>query len=64
MNPMVEFDNVRKRFGKRTVLDNFNLSVAPGEIVTLMGASGSGTLLTGAIVSGSGDCSEAGSASF
>ena len=42
MNPMVEFDNVRKRFGKRTVLDNFNLSVAPGEIVTLMGASGSG----------------------
>ena len=42
MNPMVQFENVQKRFGERTVLDDFNLSVAPGEIVTLMGASGSG----------------------
>lgn len=42
MKPMVNFEDVQKRFGNRTVLEDFSLSVAPGEIVTLMGASGSG----------------------
>jgi len=42
MKPMVQFEHVEKRFGKRTVLHDFSLSVAPGEILTLMGASGSG----------------------
>ncbi|WP_026122907.1 ectoine/hydroxyectoine ABC transporter ATP-binding protein EhuA [Nocardiopsis halotolerans] len=40
--PLIVFDDVVKRFGKLTVLDHLNFSVAPGERVTLIGPSGSG----------------------
>jgi len=33
---------VVKRFGDRTVLDGFDLDIAPGEFVALLGASGTG----------------------
>ena len=33
---------VRKSFGANTVLDGIDLDVAPGEVITLIGASGSG----------------------
>ena len=36
------FDNVEVKLGGRTVLDRFSLALAPGEIVCLLGESGSG----------------------
>lgn len=38
----VELKNITKRFGKNTVIENFNLSVAKGEMITLLGPSGCG----------------------
>lgn len=38
----VHFENVTKRFGEVVALADFTLDVAPGEFVTLLGASGSG----------------------
>ncbi len=42
MTPLAAFQNVTKRFGHHTVLDNFDFDVMPGEKVTLIGSSGSG----------------------
>jgi polar amino acid transport system ATP-binding protein len=40
--PMVRFENVAKRYGALTVLDDLNLEVARGEKVAIIGPSGSG----------------------
>jgi len=40
--PMVRFQNVTKRYGALTVLDDLNLDVAEGEMITIVGPSGSG----------------------
>lgn len=42
MTPKIELSGVRKSFGANVVLDGIDLAVAPGEVVTLIGASGSG----------------------
>ncbi|MGH2958537.1 MAG: amino acid ABC transporter ATP-binding protein [Solirubrobacterales bacterium] len=42
VTPMVEAINVHKRFGKNEVLKGITLSVAPGEVMVLLGPSGSG----------------------
>lgn len=39
---MICFDGVTKRFGKRTVLDEINLEIKPGEFVSIVGPSGAG----------------------
>nr|WP_312016945.1 glutamine ABC transporter ATP-binding protein GlnQ [Bradyrhizobium jicamae] len=39
---IVEFNKVTKRFGQVTILDQVDLSIAPGEKVVLIGPSGSG----------------------
>lgn len=39
---LIRFENVTKRFGGNTVLDNLCFSVRPGKHVTLIGPSGSG----------------------
>ena len=39
---MIRFDDVVKRFGDLTVLQDLNFTVAPGEFVCLIGPSGSG----------------------
>jgi ABC-type polar amino acid transport system ATPase subunit len=39
---MIELQGVAKRFGANAVLDGVNLRIAPGEVVSILGASGSG----------------------
>ena len=41
-DPIIKFDKVVKRFGDRTVLDELDFEVQPGEKVTIIGPSGSG----------------------
>lgn len=40
--PIIQFDNVVKRFGDTTVLNHLNLSIQKGEKVSIIGPSGSG----------------------
>lgn len=40
--PAIQVDNLHKRFGNTEVLKGVSLSVAPGEVVCLLGSSGSG----------------------
>ncbi len=40
--PLIEFKNVTKRFGRRIILDQVNLKIYEGEITTIIGKSGSG----------------------
>src|SRR5215207_720242 len=40
--PPVSFEHVCKRFGGATIVDDFDLEVADGELVVLVGGSGSG----------------------
>mgnify|MGYP003184543114 CR=1 FL=1 len=39
----VELRNVTKRFGSNMVIDNINLTIPQGQMVTLLGPSGCGT---------------------
>lgn len=39
---MIHIEGVAKRFGANTVLDGIDLRIAPGEVVSILGASGSG----------------------
>jgi ABC-type sugar transport system ATPase subunit len=40
--PSVTFEHVTKRFGETTVIESFDLQVADGELLVLVGGSGSG----------------------
>ncbi len=40
--PLIEFQNVTKRFGEKTVLDRVNLQIYEGQVTTIIGLSGSG----------------------
>ena len=40
--PLIEFKDVTKRFGPRTVLDQVNLQIYEGQVTTIIGLSGSG----------------------
>ena len=44
--PKIELQGVTKRFGRKTVLDNLNLTVAPGESLVIIGGSGTGKSVT------------------
>jgi phospholipid/cholesterol/gamma-HCH transport system ATP-binding protein len=44
-NPLIEFKEVTKRFGDRTVLERVNLQIYEGEVTTIIGLSGSGKSL-------------------
>ncbi|MBI2638390.1 ATP-binding cassette domain-containing protein [Candidatus Peregrinibacteria bacterium] len=39
---MIVFDGVTKRFGKRTVLEDIDLQIKPGEFISIVGPSGAG----------------------
>ncbi|HWU43591.1 MAG TPA: ATP-binding cassette domain-containing protein, partial [Bdellovibrio sp.] len=39
---MIEFKNLVKRFGARTVLNGLNLKIPEGEILFILGTSGTG----------------------
>jgi len=41
-DPLIEFKDVTKRFGARTVLDRINLKIYEGQVTTIIGLSGSG----------------------
>ena len=41
-SPIIEFKNVTKRFGRRTILDKVNLQIHEGHITTIIGKSGEG----------------------
>ncbi len=40
--PLIEFQNVTKRFGDKTVLDNLNVKIYENQITTIIGKSGTG----------------------
>ena len=40
--PLIEFRNVSKRFGDRTVLEDVNLQIYEGQVTTIVGLSGAG----------------------
>ncbi|MBI4526119.1 MAG: ATP-binding cassette domain-containing protein [Deltaproteobacteria bacterium] len=42
MEPLIEFKDVTKRFGDRTILDGVNLEVHDGQVTTIIGKSGTG----------------------
>ena len=42
MNPIIQFDQVTKRFGKQTALDNVSFDVPPGVVFALLGENGAG----------------------
>jgi sulfonate transport system ATP-binding protein len=42
LTPVVRAEGVRRSFGATTVLDGAGLTIAPGEVVALLGGSGSG----------------------
>jgi phospholipid/cholesterol/gamma-HCH transport system ATP-binding protein len=41
-NPLIEFKDVTKRFGARSVLERVNLKIYEGQVTTIIGLSGSG----------------------
>ena len=41
-SPIIEFENVTKRFGQRTILDRVNLQIPEGDVTTIIGKSGEG----------------------
>jgi phospholipid/cholesterol/gamma-HCH transport system ATP-binding protein len=40
--PIIEFKDVTKRFGNRTILDRVNLQIQEGDVTTIIGKSGEG----------------------
>tara|TARA_B100001939_G_scaffold331712_1_gene329983 strand:- start:6028 stop:6819 length:792 start_codon:yes stop_codon:yes gene_type:complete len=44
--PKISLQGVRKQFGRKTVLENINLDIMPGESMVIIGGSGSGKSVT------------------
>jgi ABC-2 type transport system ATP-binding protein len=42
MKPVIELENVTKRYGQHAALDNVTLTVPPGVVFALLGENGAG----------------------
>ncbi|MFV0395863.1 MAG: ATP-binding cassette domain-containing protein [Coprobacillaceae bacterium] len=42
MESIITFENITKQYDDKTILEDFNLSIAKGEFLTIIGSSGSG----------------------
>lgn len=42
MSAVIEYKDIRKKYGEQAVVDNFSLAISKGEFVTIIGSSGSG----------------------
>ena len=42
MSTLIEFKNIKKSYGEKVVMENFDLQVDRGEFVTIIGPSGCG----------------------
>ena len=52
MNPIIECKNLTKKYGKHVILDHLDLTVEQGEILSIVGFSGSGKSTILKILSG------------
>ena len=52
MSTAIEFRNISKSYGEKTVLDGFSLSIEKGEFVTVIGSSGCGKTTALKLVNG------------
>ena len=51
-DPLLRLVGLSKRFGEVTALDGISLDIAPGEFLTVLGASGSGKTTTLRLIAG------------
>ncbi|MDD3402586.1 MAG: ABC transporter ATP-binding protein [Hespellia sp.] len=42
MEPIIKYQDVKKVYGEKTIVEHFNLSIEKGEFLTIIGSSGSG----------------------
>ncbi|WP_455682289.1 ABC transporter ATP-binding protein [Thomasclavelia sp.] len=59
MDTAIEFKNVKKEYNDKVIIDNFNLKIASGEFLTVVGSSGCGKttilkMINGLIIPNSG----------
>ncbi len=52
MNPIISIQSLSKQYGDKTVLDNIDLEVAPGQIIGYIGPNGAGKSTTVKILTG------------
>ena len=55
MDTAIEFKHVKKVYGEKVIIDDFNLKITPGEFLTVVGSSGCGKttilkMITGLII--------------
>ena len=49
---MLELENIHKSFGSNEVLKGVNLSISPGEVISIIGENGAGKSTLGKIIAG------------
>ena len=52
MDTAIEFKHVKKVYGEKVIIDDFNLKITPGEFLTVVGSSGCGKTTTLKMING------------